>query len=103
MVVTNITDVVIHCGYYKCYNYIVVIDRCINNSRQGIRKIYGINGSEKSYVIQKMFIMGTKEAKNESTRANEASMIYDTNKKYIFNFFLKIVSGCVILKTDAWM
>ena len=41
------------------FTYRVTIYRCINYPGYGIRKLYGINGSENSYLGQKMFMIGT--------------------------------------------
>ena len=46
------------------FTYIVLIYRCSDSPENGSIKIDGINESDKSYLKQKMFMIGTEEADN---------------------------------------
>ena len=48
----------------------------INAPGHGRSKIYGIHGSGKSYLRQKMCMIGTKQANNKVMIMNVASMIW---------------------------
>ena len=76
----------------------VIIDICINDQGHGRNKIYCINGSDKTYLKQKICIKGTEEWNKEITRMNAASMICDNNQGFKFNIFLKNASSSVLLK-----
>ena len=41
------------------------------------------------HTLKEMFMIGTEEYNKESTRINAASMIYDRNKEFRFNFFVE--------------
>ena len=78
----------------------LVIDMWINSPSHERMKIDGINRYDKSYLRQKMSIMGTEEVNNEIMRMNAVSMIGDRG-----TFFLipKSVSSFVIMKFYVWM
>ena len=62
------------------FAYRVIIYGCINTPGHGNRKTYGINGYYKTYLKQKLCMIGTEEYNNGSMRMNSASMICDNNK-----------------------
>ena len=57
-----------------------IIDICINNPGRVRIKIDVINGSDKTYLKQKMCMIRTEESINESIIINADSMICDKNK-----------------------
>ena len=67
--------------YVFLFKYIVIIDIWINDPVHGINKIYGINGSVKTYPKQKMLMIGTEKSNNDSMITNVDSMICDKKNK----------------------
>ena len=59
----------------------MIVDRFINYPGHERRKIDSINGPKKTYLKQKMCMIGTEESNNESTIMNADSIIYDKNKE----------------------
>ena len=57
------------------FTYIAITDIFINATGNGRIKIDGINGSRKSYLGEKMCMIGSEESNNERTIMNSASMI----------------------------
>ena len=60
----------------------MIVDRFVNYPGHGRRKIDSISGLKKTYLKQKMCMIGTEEYNNESTIMNAASIIYDKNKEF---------------------
>ena len=54
----------------------MIIDRYIDAIGHGRSKIYGINGSEKADIKQKVFMIDTEESDNKRMRINVAFMIF---------------------------
>ena len=80
------------------FTYRVIIYRYIYDPFRGRSQIDVINGYEKTYLRQKMCMIGTEESNNKSMRMNAALMICDKIKGLKFFFFLKIASSCVNFK-----
>ena len=53
----------------------------------GEAKIDGIDGSDKEYQKQKMWMIGTEESNNESMTMSSYSMICDKEKEFKFKFY----------------
>ena len=66
----------------------------INAPGHGRSKIYGIHGSGKSYLRQKMCMIGTKQANNKVTIMNVASMICEKNKVFRLTFSEVCIKLC---------
>ena len=67
-------------SYVLYFTHRVKIYKCINATGHGRSKIDGINGSDKIYLKQKMYMIGTEESNDKSMRINSASMICDKDK-----------------------
>ena len=61
------------------FTYRVIIYILINYPGHERRKIYGINGYEKSYLRQKICMISTEEYNDKIIRMNLASIIWDNN------------------------
>ena len=71
------------------FTYRVIIDKYINAPCHERSKKNGSNISDKTYLKQKMCMIGTEEYNNESMRINEASMICDKSKEVKFKCFVE--------------
>ena len=54
------------------FTHIVIIDRCIHSSGRGRINVDVIHGYDKSYLRQKMFMIGTEESNNDIMMMNAA-------------------------------
>ena len=75
--------------------YKVIIDRCVNAPGLGRIRIDGINGSDKTSLNEKMYMIVTEESNNESMKMNAAPMICGNSKEFEFKVVLKNASSCV--------
>ena len=58
----------------------MILYRLIDAPLNGRKRIFGINGLENSYLRKIIFMIGTEESNNESTRMNSASIILTITK-----------------------
>ena len=65
----------------------MITDRHINAPGHGRSTIDGIILYDKTYLKQKMRMIGTEDSKNENMRINAAYMICDKNQEFKFKRF----------------
>ena len=73
--------------YVLVFTYRLIIDKCINAPGNGIFKIDGIDGSNKTYLKQKLCMTDTEESNDKIMIINAKSMICDRNKEIKFKSF----------------